>query len=318
MGRRKKKKWIPWSQWTPVVQGLSKDSAESCSDVADLEGSTPMKPIEEESENISEDESCPSSIRNPESSDFAIDTLASEGNFDKLGMSSNLGIALQSDKLGFPEVPIGLQSDCSTSQMELQANPNSSIPSMDECDASNLGAHGCDSTPMLISISESISNPSDLREATDLKCTSMQKNQPNTGKSHYIWKPKNYNKQAKEQRAPVQKLKNHQTSNKDPGLDDSTEPCEQHQDVQCAASNQDIAVINSGILNDPSSRQPAVQPNLDVPHNDPSCSTSKAMDFTGNDKDGFKKVQTRRRKKSNEINPNPEHHQDKPGANASS
>ncbi|GAB2303802.1 hypothetical protein Dimus_037780, partial [Dionaea muscipula] len=79
MGRRKKKKWIPWSQWTPVVQGLSKDASESCSDVADLEASTPMKPIEEESENISEDESCPSSIRNPESSDFAIDIMASEG-----------------------------------------------------------------------------------------------------------------------------------------------------------------------------------------------------------------------------------------------
>ncbi|GAB2303225.1 hypothetical protein Dimus_037222 [Dionaea muscipula] len=160
MGRRKKKKWIPWSQWTPVVQGLSKDASESSSDVADLEASTPMKPIEEESEHFSEDESCPSSIRNPESSDFAIDVMASEGNIGRLELSTNLGIAFQSDKLGFPEVPIGLQSDCSTNQMELQANPNSSMPFIDGCDASNIDAPGCDSDPLLILNPQAISNPS--------------------------------------------------------------------------------------------------------------------------------------------------------------
>ncbi|GAB2303576.1 hypothetical protein Dimus_037562, partial [Dionaea muscipula] len=64
------------------------------------------------------------------------------------------------------------------------------------------------------------------------------------------------------------------TSTKDPCLDDSTEPCEQNLDEQCATLNQAIAVINSGILNDSSLTQPAVQPNLHVPHSDPSCSTS--------------------------------------------
>ncbi|GAB2292584.1 hypothetical protein Dimus_026822, partial [Dionaea muscipula] len=230
MGRRKKKKWIPWSQWTPVVQGLSTDASESSFDVADLEASTPMKTIEEETEINSEDESCPSSIRNTESSEIAIDDVASEGNIGRLELSTNLGLALQSDKLGFPEVPIGLQSDCSTNQMELQANPNSSIPSIDVCDASNLGAPGGDSAPQLISNSQSISNPNDLLEVPCSRDSRPSLSLPADSQ--------------------------HVHGNQEP---------------------QDIAAINSGILNDSSSGQPSMQPILGVPHSDPSCSTLKVM-----------------------------------------
>ncbi|GAB2302573.1 hypothetical protein Dimus_036579, partial [Dionaea muscipula] len=162
MGRRKKKKWIPWSQWTPVVQGLSSDASESSFDAADLETSTPLKPIEEESELNSEDESCPSSMRISESSELAIDDVDSESLLGRLEVRSNLEMAFQSNKLGFPEVPIGLQSDCSTNQMDLQVNPNSSTPSIEVCDASNLGAPGCDNVPQLISSFHSNSNPTDL------------------------------------------------------------------------------------------------------------------------------------------------------------
>ncbi|GAB2302807.1 hypothetical protein Dimus_036801 [Dionaea muscipula] len=272
MGRRKKKKWIPWSQWTPVVQGLSTDASESCFDAADLEASTPLKTIEEESELNSEDESCPSSMRNSESSEIAIDDVASVGNLGRLELGSNLEIAFQSDKLGFPEVPIGLQSDCSISQMDLQVNPNSSTPSIEVCDASNLGAPGCENAPQLISSFHSNSNPTDLLQ------------EPNS-RDHVLEIP---------------------------------EPCMQKLDEHGTAPNHDIAGIFSEIPNDSSLGQLSELPIPDIPHSDPSCSTMKVMEIIGNDKEGFKKVQKRRRKKSSDLNPNPEHHQDKPGANAHS
>ncbi|GAB2271360.1 hypothetical protein Dimus_006201, partial [Dionaea muscipula] len=57
---RKKKKWIPFSQWTPVVSGLSPDVSEKNSATADLETSKPLEPLVEGDEMISEEESCPS------------------------------------------------------------------------------------------------------------------------------------------------------------------------------------------------------------------------------------------------------------------
>ncbi|GAB2302572.1 hypothetical protein Dimus_036578, partial [Dionaea muscipula] len=82
-------------------------------------------------------------------------------------------------------------------------------------------------------------------------------------------------------------------------------------DEHGTAPNHDIAGIFSEIPNDSSVGQLSELPIPDIPHSDPSCSTLKVMESIGNDKDGFKKVQKRRRKKSSDLNPNPEHHRDK-------
>ncbi|GAB2303459.1 hypothetical protein Dimus_037449 [Dionaea muscipula] len=101
MGKKKKKKWIPFSQWTPVVQGLSTDTSDASCENADLEASNPMEPIEEESEIISEDESCSSSNGDFATSELASDEVASQGNDGRIEPSTNLGILPHSDNLGF-------------------------------------------------------------------------------------------------------------------------------------------------------------------------------------------------------------------------
>ncbi|GAB2275313.1 hypothetical protein Dimus_010074 [Dionaea muscipula] len=62
MGRRKKKApLIPYSQWTPIVQGLNFDASDVCSENSDLETAIPLEPLEEEKEMISEEDSVASS-----------------------------------------------------------------------------------------------------------------------------------------------------------------------------------------------------------------------------------------------------------------
>ncbi|GAB2302020.1 hypothetical protein Dimus_036045 [Dionaea muscipula] len=166
MGKKKKKKWIPFSQWTPVVQGLSTDASEASCENADLEASNPMEPIEEESEIISEDESCSSSNGEFATSELASDEVDSQGNDGVIEPSTNLGILPHSGILGFPEVRIAPQSEHPANQMNLQANPNSSIPPMDVCEASNLSILGGETDNQVISNSQLNSKPDDLHEVT--------------------------------------------------------------------------------------------------------------------------------------------------------
>ncbi|GAB2284087.1 hypothetical protein Dimus_018560 [Dionaea muscipula] len=139
MGRRKKKPpLIPFSQWTPIVQGLNSDASDEPSD---LETSFPLEPLEEENELISEDERCPSSngadvdLENPptlegeaEDSQPLIDEadtseVAVDADFDdELDESKpNLGIPRISDDLGLHISNLHLHSDTGGPQVNLNS-----------------------------------------------------------------------------------------------------------------------------------------------------------------------------------------------------
>ncbi|GAB2301573.1 hypothetical protein Dimus_035588 [Dionaea muscipula] len=277
------------------TNGLSTDASEASCENADLEASNPMEPIEEESEIISEDESCSSSNGDFATSELASDEVASQGNDGRIEPSTFLGILPHSDILGFPEVQFDPQSEHPANQMNLQANPNSSIPSKDVCEASNLCILGGETDNQVISNSQLHSKPDDLHEVT---CS--RDSEPSSS----IPADANHVHESSEQNLDVQ--------------------CEASEQIitdfaarQCEASKQVINATNTGILTD-SARQPSMHTGLEAQHDDPSCSTLKDMGVLSSDEDGFKKVQKRRRRKSNELNPNPEHHQDKPGAKATS
>ncbi|GAB2302980.1 hypothetical protein Dimus_036973 [Dionaea muscipula] len=61
MRRRRKKFFVPFPSWTPIVVGLSSDGSDFCSDTSDLGDSAPLETLEEEIEMNSEEERCPSS-----------------------------------------------------------------------------------------------------------------------------------------------------------------------------------------------------------------------------------------------------------------
>ncbi|GAB2271358.1 hypothetical protein Dimus_006199, partial [Dionaea muscipula] len=108
MGKKKKKWNIPFSKWTPIVQGLSSDASEICSEASDLDSPNPLEPLEEQNERHSEEESGHSLSNDSETSETSFvdeiheieDTIADletgQGNFhqpENLGLRSSRSLS---------------------------------------------------------------------------------------------------------------------------------------------------------------------------------------------------------------------------------
>ncbi|GAB2303065.1 hypothetical protein Dimus_037057 [Dionaea muscipula] len=295
MGRRKKKKvFLPYSLWTPIVQGLNTDASDSGAETADLESSHPMEPIEEHDEAISGDDSGSSSNGEAHSSEASIDDAIAANDDVSSDFAPNSGISLLPETLGFPEPQIELQTVREVQQLNLQVNPKTAKHSSDS--SFNFG--------------------DDRALDSNVKFVSFKRIHHLAAHRKDIWKPIARRKQSVWQRVSTQSKSTHQTPNlTDPPL------------MPAPLSNDDLRLHNSSsstnqmltdkdtCLPETSSRgQPSVQPDPDLPQQIPSCSNQPEPD---SDKNEFQKVQKRRRKKSSGLATNPEHHQDKPKAMAS-
>ncbi|GAB2302828.1 hypothetical protein Dimus_036823 [Dionaea muscipula] len=146
MGRKKKKKnpLIPWSQWTPVVQGLIPSSSDTSFETSDFEPPLPMEPIEEDDEEMSEDDH-PSSIGGSNASAASIDDVFAQRDDGPASSITDSGICQGPDLLGFPDLHDSLQIEDDAVHLRLQKdkigplgsdqqNPNDLIPPVDDFD----------------------------------------------------------------------------------------------------------------------------------------------------------------------------------------
>ncbi|GAB2302109.1 hypothetical protein Dimus_036130 [Dionaea muscipula] len=134
MGRRKKKPLlIPLSHWTPIVAGMSSDASDVSSETSDLGISLPLKPLEEADERISEDDSCPSSNGDSESTEVAMDDEVAELNDAIAELAPNSEILQLPDNLRFHgSRPLPPDLAHAGTQEIPQMNPFSSKSSMND------------------------------------------------------------------------------------------------------------------------------------------------------------------------------------------
>ncbi|GAB2293093.1 hypothetical protein Dimus_027306 [Dionaea muscipula] len=131
MGRRKKKKipLIPFSQWTPFVQGLNTDASDSGSEAVDPDSAPPMEPIDEEIELNSEDESCPSSNGDSAMPETSIDDTLADGKDSAPLQNSPLEINLMNPNASTSSMD-DMGSAPEAAIEEIRANPD--VPHLDD------------------------------------------------------------------------------------------------------------------------------------------------------------------------------------------
>ncbi|GAB2302116.1 hypothetical protein Dimus_036137 [Dionaea muscipula] len=137
MGRKKKKRWmIPFSQWTPLVVGLSSDASESSSETSDLGNSFPIETLEEEIESSNGDSAASESSSDDEEAERH-DVVADGANVSNKQTSIS-GIQLPPEILGFPEHHLHPDSGGAMPFEKSQVNPNPSISAMNLCSEVDL------------------------------------------------------------------------------------------------------------------------------------------------------------------------------------
>ncbi|GAB2302490.1 hypothetical protein Dimus_036499, partial [Dionaea muscipula] len=135
---------IPWSQWTPVVQGLIPNTSDTSFETTDFEPPLPMEPIEEDDEEMSEDDNS-SSIGGSNASAASIDDVFAQRDDVPASTITDSGICQGPDLLGFPDLHDSLQIEDDAVQLRLQKdtigplgshqqNPNDLIPPMEDFD----------------------------------------------------------------------------------------------------------------------------------------------------------------------------------------
>ncbi|GAB2302981.1 hypothetical protein Dimus_036974 [Dionaea muscipula] len=280
MGRRKKKKYIPWSQWTPVVQGLNSDVADSSTDGANLGSSFPIETLDEGNEVISEEESCQSSNGDTQASDTSIDgevELQIESEVaERLLLHENLDVQ---------------DSRCSPSpdQGDSMVNPNSSN-SQKTLDAPiSLIAESHEAEGDLI-LNSGIDN--------ELPCpTRSDSVEP-------ILVQRNKSQGTGSVQASIMTDKSLQP----PKAFETGEPYDLHSEKSMELDGQKCDSYRGK-----STKADA----CDATHSENQGHQS-AVDINAPPIDGFKKAPNRRKKKKIASTDNPEHHQDKPEAMISS
>ncbi|GAB2269271.1 hypothetical protein Dimus_004196 [Dionaea muscipula] len=131
MGRRKKKKipLIPFSQWTPIVQGLNTDASDSGSEAVDPDSAPSMEPIDEEIELNPEDESCPSSNGDSAMPGTSIDDALADGKDSAPLQNSPLEINLMNPNASTSSMD-DMGNALEAAIKEIRANPD--VPHLDD------------------------------------------------------------------------------------------------------------------------------------------------------------------------------------------
>ncbi|GAB2303695.1 hypothetical protein Dimus_037681 [Dionaea muscipula] len=126
MRRRRKKFFVPFPSWTPIVVGLSSDGSDFCSDTSDLGDSAPLETLEEEIEMNSEEERCPSSKGESAASEASNFDAATELDEEGTDLAPISDFPHGPDILGLPDpcIPFDLAA------IAAQVCPNISISSI--------------------------------------------------------------------------------------------------------------------------------------------------------------------------------------------
>ncbi|GAB2303440.1 hypothetical protein Dimus_037431 [Dionaea muscipula] len=127
---------IPFSQWTPLVVGLSSDASESSSETSDLGNSFPIETLEEEIESSNGDSAASESSSDDEEAERH-DVVADGANVSEKQTSIS-GIQHPPEILGFPEHHLHPDSGGALPFEKSQVNPNPSISPMNLCSEVDL------------------------------------------------------------------------------------------------------------------------------------------------------------------------------------
>ncbi|GAB2270272.1 hypothetical protein Dimus_005177, partial [Dionaea muscipula] len=276
----------------PSCCGLPPVASDLGSDGTDLVNPLPLESIDEDIEKISEDESCPTSNGNFESSATSID--------GEVTVLQNSPEKAMTD--GMPQLHENLEIQASRGTTSSdpggsQVNPNSLIYQMNSEAPSLLNSetHEADvdaifntglgkDLPFPIS-SESMDPNLDTNEnhlddlpATSnsrfkgqwINCKKMSKMASTVDTSQHLWKPKNRSKQYTWQRVPVQRSK--------PQGSGSTQAC-----INTVESLQPPKALETGESSDPHGRNPAEQEDQtkhhipgESPQKKDTCDTSQS------------------------------------------
>ncbi|GAB2298152.1 hypothetical protein Dimus_032223 [Dionaea muscipula] len=291
MARRRKQS----SKCTSAVAGLNTDA----SDESDLGKLFPIKPLEEESGRISDDDSCLPLIGKSSSSESATDDVATELDDVIADLEPISGDHQLSTDLGFPESLLPLDSAHDLHQV----NPNLSISRSDMDPSGSSIAKPQDYSLNVIANSAILDERACPRE--------------NQCSSHNPTEHENLN-----DNAMVQNTKTH-----DPGAVQTclnpNPPPEPPTDVGTELPGDSLAQAPILLTETfppgcSSAEQPIPKPTCDMPQHEHSIRQPKGLQQQGNAIDGFQLVQNRRQKKKSGLRSNPEHQQYKPRATPSS